>query len=405
MKPFKPSKQIIVHYEQERCQLALLEDGKLVEFYVERPLERERAGNIYKGRVVNVLPGMEAAFVDIGLEKNAFLHMEDLLPAHLEKRSLVKTAISGLVRTGQHIMVQVKKEPYGSKGARITTHFTIPGRWIVLLPNADYVAVSKKIDDEEERIRLRSICEGLRLPEEGLIIRTVSQGESLAALENDLLQLRELWSDICLKEAQASTIPALLYRDLEMIPRLIRDIFTEEIAEIIVDNEQLAQEISWILNEISPQYTARVKLYKAAEAIFTVYPVAAELEKASRRKIELSNGGYLVLDRTEALIVIDVNTGKYVGDDDLEKTVFSTNMEAAREIAKLLRLLDLSGIIIIDFIDMLKDEHRRMVAEELERICANDRTKTNIVGWTKLGLMEVTRKKVRYNGEQRTNQV
>jgi ribonuclease G len=348
---------------------------------------------------------MEAAFVDIGLEKNAFLHMEDLLPAHLEKRPLVKTAISGLVQIGQHIMVQVKKEPYGSKGARLTTHFTIPGRWIVLLPNADYVAVSKKIANEEERIRLKAIGEGLRLPEEGLIIRTVSQGESLAALENDLLQLRELWSDIRLKEAQASTIPALLYRDLEMIPRLIRDIFTEEITEIIVDNEQLAQEISRILNEISPRYTARVKLYKATEAIFTVYQVTAELEKASRHKIELSNGGYLVLDRTEALIVIDVNTGKFVGDEDLEKTVFSTNMEAAREIAKLLRLLDLSGIIIIDFIDMLKDEHRRMVAEELERICANDRTKTNIVGWTKLGLMEVTRKKVRYNGEQRTSLV
>jgi ribonuclease G len=399
MKPLKQSKQIIVHYELERCQLALLEDGNLAEFYVERPLDRERAGNIYKGRVVNVLPGMEAAFVDIGLEKNAFLHMEDLLPAHLEKRPLVKTAISSLVQVGQHLMVQVKKEPYGSKGARITTHFTIPGRWIVLLPNADYVAVSKKIANDEERLRLKDIGESLRLPEEGLIIRTVSEDEPLAALEIDLLQLRGLWSDIQLKEAQASTIPALLYRDLEMIPRLIRDIFTEEIASIIVDNEQLAQEISWMLNEISPLFADRVQLYKGDTAIFTAYPVTVELEKAMRHKIELLSGGYLVLDRTEALIVIDVNTGKFVGNDDLEQTVFATNMEAAREIARLLRLRDLSGIIIIDFIDMLKDEHRRLVAEELERFCAYDRTKTIIVGWTRLGLMELTRKKVRHSGE------
>jgi ribonuclease G len=299
--------------------------------------------------------------------------------------------------------VQVKKEPYGSKGARITTHFTIPGRWIVLLPNADYVAVSKKIANEEERLRLKRIGESLRLPEEGLIIRTVSEGETLAALEFDLLQLRRLWSDIQLKEAQASSIPALLYRDLEMIPRLIRDLFTEEITAIIVDNEQLAQEISWMLNEISPLFADRVQLHKDDTAVFTAYPVTAELEKAMRHRIELLNGGYLVLDRTEALIVIDVNTGKFVGHDDLEQTVFATNMEAAREIAKLLRLRDLSGIIIIDFIDMLQDEHRRLVAEELERRCAYDRTKTSIVGWTKLGLMELTRKKVRQSGELRAN--
>ncbi|QGQ95397.1 Rne/Rng family ribonuclease [Paenibacillus psychroresistens] len=386
---------MIVRDELQKKQLALLEDGKLIEFYMERPMERERAGNIYKGRVVNVLPGMEAAFVDIGLEKNAFLLVDDLLPAHLEKRPIVKPAITELLQVGQSILVQVKKEQSGSKGARITTHFTIPGRWVVLLPNADYVAVSKKIENEVERGRLKQIGEQLRLPGEGVILRTVADGVSAELLELDIRQLRVIWDETMQKQRESNAHHELLYRDLAMIPRLIRDLFTEEVSEIVVDQQQMAEEIKWLLHQISPSYTDRVILYTEEASIFTKYPVSRELERALERKITLPSGGNLILDQTEALLVIDVNTGKFVGDQDLERTVLTINLEAAEEISRLLRLRNLSGIIIVDFIDMTKDENRRLVVEKLEACCAEDRTKTIIVGWTKLGLMEITRKKVR----------
>jgi ribonuclease G len=391
----KRRKQIIVHSKHDKSQLALLEDGKLVELYIERPMDRERAGNIYKGRVMNVLPGMEAAFVDIGLEKNAFLHVEDLLPANLEKKPIVKPSITEMLQVGQSIIVQVKKEQSGNKGARITTHFTIPGRWVVLLPNADYVAASKKIQMDTERIRLKQIGEQLRKPGEGLILRTVAEGVSAQLLELDIKQLRILWDEALLKGMQSITPHALLFRDLEMIPRLIRDIFSEEVEEIIVDQPQMAEDIQWMLHQISPNYIDRVSLYTKDVSVFITYPINHELEKALERKIQLPSGGNLIIDRTEALIVIDVNTGKFVGDKDLEKTVVATNLEAAEEIARLLRLRNLSGIIIIDFIDMTLEDNRRLIVEKLEECCAADRTKTIIVGWTKLGLMELTRKKVR----------
>ncbi|WP_227013892.1 Rne/Rng family ribonuclease [Paenibacillus psychroresistens] len=395
MSKIKRNKMMIVRDELQKKQLALLEDGKLIEFYMERPMERERAGNIYKGRVVNVLPGMEAAFVDIGLEKNAFLLVDDLLPAHLEKRPIVKPAITELLQVGQSILVQVKKEQSGSKGARITTHFTIPGRWVVLLPNADYVAVSKKIENEVERGRLKQIGEQLRLPGEGVILRTVADGVSAELLELDIRQLRVIWDETMQKQRESNAHHELLYRDLAMIPRLIRDLFTEEVSEIVVDQQQMAEEIKWLLHQISPSYTDRVILYTEEASIFTKYPVSRELERALERKITLPSGGNLILDQTEALLVIDVNTGKFVGDQDLERTVLTINLEAAEEISRLLRLRNLSGIIIVDFIDMTKDENRRLVVEKLEACCAEDRTKTIIVGWTKLGLMEITRKKVR----------
>jgi len=397
MRTPRRKKQLVIHYEAGRNQIALLEDGQLVEFYVERPVERERAGNIYMGRVVNVLPGMESAFVDIGLEKNAFLHLDDLLPAHSEhKLSRARPLIANLVREGQPILVQVKKEPYGSKGARVTTHFTIPGRWVVLLPEANYVAVSKKITSESERERLREIGEQLRLMEEGLIFRTVAEHAEMAALEQDLTYLRGIWHDIKHNASKKMlTPPMLLYRDLEMIPRLLRDIFTDEMDEIIVDNEQLLEDIRFMLHKISPVFTERAWFFDQETPIFTAYPVLTVLEAAYRDKIGLPSGGYLVIDHTEALIVIDVNTGKFVGENELEQTVFETNLEAAQEIARLMRLRDLSGMIIIDFIDMHVEAHKRDIIQKLEELCAYDHTKTNIAGWTKLGLLELTRKKVR----------
>lgn len=395
MRKLTRKKQMIVQSRLDKPQLALLEDGKLVEFYSERPMDRERAGNIYRGRIVNVLPGMEAAFVDIGLERNAFLHVDDLLPAHIEKKPAVKPAISDLVRVGQSILVQVKKEQAGNKGARITTHFTIPGRWVVLLPDADYVAVSKKIGIEAERERLKQIAEQLRLPGEGFILRTVAEGVPAELLELDIKQLRGVWEEALMKEKQTSSAHALVYRDLALIPRLIRDLFSEEIVEIIADEPQVVEDIHWLLDQISPAYADRVSLYKETVPIFTAFSVNQELERALVRKITLPSGGNLILDQTEALVVIDVNTGKFVGDQDLEKTVTATNLEAAEEIARLLRLRDLSGIIIVDFIDMIHEDNRRLVIQRLEACCAEDRMKTIIVGWTKLGLMEITRKKVR----------
>lgn len=395
MRKLVRKKQLIVQSQLDKPQLALLEDGKLVEFYNERPMDRERAGNIYRGRIVNVLPGMEAAFVDIGLEKNAFLHVDDLLPAHIDKRPAVKQEISDLVRVGQSILVQIKKEQAGNKGARITTHFTIPGRWVVLLPNADYVAVSKKIAIDVERARLKQIAELLRLPGEGFIIRTVAEGVSADLLEQDIKQLRAQWEEALLKEKQSYSAHALVYRDLALIPRLIRDLFSEEVVEIIADEPQVVEDIQWLLQQISPIYAERVSLYVETVPIFTAFSVNQELDRALGRKITLPSGGNLILDQTEALVVIDVNTGKFVGDQDLEKTVTVTNLEAAEEIARLLRLRDLSGIIIVDFIDMTQEESRRLVVQRLEACCAEDRTKTIIVGWTKLGLMEITRKRVR----------
>jgi ribonuclease G len=318
-----------------------------------------------------------------------------LLSAHIDKKPTVKPLVTDMLSVGQSIIAQVKKEQSGSKGAKITTHFTIPGRWIVLLPNADYVAVSKKIEAEAERARLKQIGEQLRLPGEGLIIRTVAEGVSADLLELDIRQMRMVWDEIVWKEKQSNTPHTLLYRDLALIPRMIRDMFNEEETEIIVDQPQMAEDIQWMLQQLSPSYADRVSLYSEAASIFTAYAISRELEKALDRKIGLPSGGNLIIDQTEALVVIDVNTGKFVGDQDLEKTVVFTNLEAAEEVARQLRLRDLSGIIIVDFIDMVQEENRRLIVKKLEECCAEDRTKTIIVGWTKLGLMEITRKKVR----------
>lgn len=389
-------KQIVVKYEQGSSTVAVLENGRLTELYLELPEEAERAGNIYKGHVVNVLPGMQAAFVDIGLKKNAFLYIDDLLPVHLDKKPPVKPPITDLVSEGQELVVQVKKEALGTKGARVTTHFTIPGRWVVYLPDADYVAVSRKIESEPERNRLKDIGQSIRRPGDGLIIRTVAEGEHSDALRKDLEHLRNIWSGLRTR-AKGSPTPALLYRDLGMFPRLVRDLFSDSIDELVVDDASLAKEISALVSETAPELSERIRVYEEKTPILQRFAVTEQMDKLLRRKIWLENGGYLIIDLTEALTVIDVNTGKYTGTVDLEQTVFETNMEAAEEIARLLRLRDIGGMIIVDFIDMVDEKHRRQVMEKLEHCMKKDRTKTQVVGWTKLGLLEITRKKVRAN--------
>lgn len=392
-------KRIIIQCEKQSVKVALMEDGLLVEYFVQEREERQTAGNIYKGRVMNVLPGMQAAFVDIGQSKNAFLYIDDLLPAHLEQKPAVKPSISDIVRVGDELLVQVVKEALGSKGARVTTHYALPGRWHVYMPKADYVAVSRKITDDDERHRLTELAEQYRTEGEGFIIRTVAHGESEEVLIKEMEQLRRYWQMI-LERAEQSKAPCEVHHDLEMLPRLIRDMMTEEVEELIIDSEQISEGINHFLLQYSPRLAERIKVVHYQQSLFAELGIYDQIEHLFHPKIWLPSGGYVIIEQTEALTVIDVNTGKFTGSVDLEHTVFSTNLQAAEMIARLLRLWDIGGIVIIDFIDMEQDEHREQVAERLKTLVSRDRTKCNVVGWTKLGLLEMTRKKVR---EQRVN--
>lgn len=386
-------KQMIVHYKQNSTQMALLEKGRLIEYAAERARSQGTLGSLFKARVVNVVPGMQAAFVDIGQKKNAFLYVDDVLHAHLDKQPSVKPPITELLRPGQELLVQVFKEAVGSKGARVTTHYSLPGRWIVYMPGADYVAVSKKIERESERSRLKGIGEEIRQGEEGLIIRTVSEEESYEALQKDLEQLRKQWHAI-LDKAEQQAAPCLLHRDLSIVQRFIRDTFTPEQDELIIDNEGQAQEARFFLRDMGISET-KVRMYGGEEPVFRKFGVQEQLHRDFARKVWLKGGGYIVIDYTEALTVIDVNTGKYTGGSNLEETVTRTNLEAAAEIARLMRVRDIGGIIIVDFIDMECEENRSEVFAILEAGLQQDRTKSFVVGWTKLGLLEMTRKKVR----------
>jgi len=386
-------KKLLVHRQPAGTSVALLEDGRLAEYYREKPRE-DQAGCIYKGRVVNVLPGMRAAFVDIGRQKNAFLYVDDLLDPNLEKQPTVKPSIDRLVQPGQELLVQVVREASGSKGAKVTTHYTIPGRYLVYMPHADYVAVSRKIDSDAERSRLKEIGERIRRGGEGLIVRTVAGGADGAELVRDLEDLRNTWNAIEAMAGQAEA-PACVYRDLDMVPRMIRDLFNDQVDELLVDDPEQLDEIRSYVRQFAPELLARVRPYREAEPMMVRYGVTDMLEKAFRPKIRLENGAYLIVEQTEALTVIDVNTGKYTGSVDLEQTVYETNLQAAEEIARLIRLRDIGGIIIADFIDMEAEEHREAVRRRMEETVRMDRTKTVVVGWTQLGLLEMTRKKIR----------
>ncbi|MGN8770727.1 Rne/Rng family ribonuclease [Paenibacillus barengoltzii] len=387
-------KRMIVHCGPGSTEIALLENGKLVEYAAERSQHRRLVGSFVKGKVANVISGMQAAFVDIGQKKNAFLYIDDVLHPHLEKQPKQKPSISELLKPGQELVVQVVKEAIGNKGARVTTHYSLPGRWLVYMPTAGYVAVSKKIAREEEKQRLKQLGEELRSEEEGLILRTVAEEEDGKAIAEDLAQLRNQWAAIQEKAKQASA-PVVLHQDLSMIQRLMRDVYSPETDELIMDCPEQAEEALAFLQAMLPGETPRIIVHESEVPIFDYYEVRPQLEKDFQRKIWLPGGGYLVWDTTEALTVIDVNTGKFTGGDSLEDTVFRTNLEAAQEMARLIRLRDTGGIIIVDFIDMSSDEHRSAVWERLEQAMAGDRTQHHILGWTKLGLLEMTRKRMR----------
>ncbi len=391
-------KEIVITVERDETRAALLDNGSLLEFFIERPVNQRVAGNIYKGRVEDVLPGMQAAFVNVGLERNSFLYIDDALPGKDEDEDLpdLKHAtIKDVLKEGQEVVVQVAKEPIGSKGARVTRHLTLPGRYLVLMPSMDYSGVSRRITDEAERDRLRALAAKVKPAGVGLIVRTVAEGSSESELAKDAEFLYRLWQRIQAR-AREATAPALVHRDLGLVYRIIRDVFSEDIDKLVIDSRVEYEKILELLEMGSPGLKDRVRLYSRRDRpLFDYYAIESEVEKALKKRVWLKSGGYLVIDQTEALTVIDVNTGKFVGTTDLADTVYRTNLEAAREIARQLRLRDIGGIVIIDFIDMEVAEHRAGVLKTLEDAVRSDRTRVSVLGLTQLGLVELTRKKVR----------
>jgi len=384
------SKEIVVNVGPEETRVAIREDGQWTEVFLERTVNQRIVGNIYKGRVENVLPGMGAAFVNIGLEKNAFLYVEDATIKEEEKN----LPIERIVKTNQEIVTQIVKEPMGSKGARITNHITLPGRNLVLMPTVNYIGISRRIDREEDRERLKKLAEGIKPENMGIIIRTVAENEGEEELTKDLQFLLNLWQKVQHK-VKYTPAPAVLYHDLDLVYRTIRDFFTDDVDRFILDCPEKYQEIADFLNSFSLGLRKKLYLYQGGEDIFRAYGVETEIHKALRRKVWLKSGGYLIFDQTEALTVIDVNTGKYVGSNSFAETILKTNLEAAKEIMRQIRLRSIGGIILIDFIDMEVTEHQEKVLSVLEEEVKKDRTKTTILGLTQLGLVEMTRKKVR----------
>lgn len=379
-------------------RVAIVENNEVVEILIERPVENRLVGNIYKARVVNVLPGMEAAFVDIGREKNGFIYRDDLLSFQLsnEEDSIKKQKkISQYISQGEEIFVQVTKEAFGTKGPRLSGVISFPGKYLVYMPEGGYIGVSRKIQNEEERERLKKIGEKLTVGNEGLIIRTVSTNITEEEIAHEIDVLRKLWQDI-LEQSKEKKTPALIYQDNGIVERIIRDFPLNRVSEIVIDHIDDYKKLQQLL-KIYPKELEKVKLYQEKENIFSAYGIEKELEKALRRQVWLKNGAYLMIDRTEALTVIDVNTGKFTGRNDIRETIVKTNVEAAKEIGRQLRLRDISGIIIIDFIDMKTDEDKQTVLQALKKALESDRTKTNVVGLTGLGLVELTRKKIRQN--------
>ncbi len=378
-------------------RVAVVEDGAPVELYVEQEGAQRLVGNIYNGKVQNVLPGMQAAFIDIGLERNAFLYAGDIVmpdgaDEDIEREKIRSMRnIRDMLKPGQTIMVQVAKDPVGTKGARVTTHITLAGRSLVLMPTMDYVGVSRRIDRDEERTRLRRILSEIRPENMGVIVRTASAGKSREAFAEDLESLKLLYEDIQ-KRAKRQKAPSLLHAEQSLLFRTVRDLLMKDVDRVFVNDAATFERLREIADMMAPKLKPRI-LLKQSEALFDRYETESKIDKALARKVWIKNGSYIIIDRTEALTCIDVNTGKFVGKDNLEKTITATNCEAAREIARQLRLRDIGGIIIIDFIDMERESNRTMVLNTLKTALKEDHTRSHVFGFTHLGLVEMTRKK------------
>ncbi len=409
------SQEIIINATPQQIRMALLENGQVAEVYIERRKHRGIVGNIYKGRVTKVLPGMQAAFVDIGLKKDAFLYVTDVYdnleedeefeeveetPAPTrKKRSYGRPVIQDLLRRDQEVVVQISKEPLGTKGARVTCHISLPGRYIVFMPTVDHIGVSRRIVSQGERNRLRKLIKSLKPSNSGFIVRTACEGRDEGDLSADIDFLTRLWSTIKEKNETVSA-PAMIHEDLNLMLRTVRDLFTNKVEKFVIDSEEEYQRVTEFTNLTMPHLTDRIRLFVKDLPIFDHYKIEEELEKALQRKVWLKSGGYLVIDRAEALVAIDVNTGKFVGKRNLEDTIVQTNLEAAKEVARQVRLRDLGGIIIVDFIDMESEENKKLVVSTLEQELLNDRARTNVLELTELGLVQMTRKRVRESLKQ-----
>ncbi|MGB0893328.1 MAG: ribonuclease G [Parashewanella sp.] len=393
----KKGSELLINVTPTEARVALIEHGVLQEVHVERRMKRGLVGNIYKGKVSRVLPGMQAAFVDIGLEKAAFLHASDIVPhtecvADVEKGNFVVRNIAELVRQGQDIIVQVVKDPLGTKGARLTTDITLPSRYLVFMPGSAHIGVSQRIE-AQERDRLKAIAQPFVDENGGFIIRTAAEGAGESELTQDAAFLRRVWSKV--SERRKRKKACLLYQDLPLQVRIIRDFVGVNLDRIQVDSETTYQELIEFVDEFIPEMAGKIEHFTGPSPIFELYDVENEIQRALNRKVELKSGGYLIIDQTEAMTTIDINTGAFVGHRDLEETIFNTNMEATQSIARQLRLRNLGGIIIIDFIDMLNEAHKQRVLSSLNSALATDRVKTSTSDFSGLGLVEMTRKRTR----------
>ncbi len=385
-------KKILANISPEETRIAILEDGQLAEVAVERRDAENIVGNIYKGKIKNILPGMQAAFVDIGEQKNAFLYTGETAEGNLIPAKTGDTVLS----IGQDVLIQITKDAVGKKGPRGTLHLALPGRYAVLMPTVEYIGISRRITDDSERERLKKIASDLKPAGMGVIIRTVAEDKNSDELQKDISYLYKLWTAI-LARFKREPAPLLLYRDVDLIIRIVRDHLTDDVSEFIIDDREAFGRVCDLLSYLSPEYAGKVKMFTDSQDLFFKFGIESTLSELTKRQVMLNCGGYLVFDHTEALTVIDVNTGSFVGTTNLSDTVFRTNLEAADEIARQIRLRDIGGIIIVDFIDMDSDEHRDTVLNYLQEKVKYDRTKTNVLGWTSLGLVEITRKKSRRN--------
>ncbi len=417
---------LVINVGIGETRVALIEDGFLAELYVEREHERSPVGNVYLGKVTRVLPGMQAAFIDIGLDRAAFLHVEDLSPekdfenidapeastaddaatetlappspSRPKSRMRIsrRTPIRDVLNEGQEIVVQVSKAPISTKGARVTSHISLPGRYVVYLPTVDHVGVSKRIGNDLERQRLRESVDALKPPKGGIIVRTLGAGLTKKRLKADISYLVKTWEEVATTREQVTKAPALLYRDLDIVLRAARDLFTEDVGRLVVDNAAVHEKLLEFMHVFMPERVGDLELYKSKEQIFDEYGIEEEVHRALSRKVQLPSGGHLVIDQAEALTAIDVNTGRFTGKGkDVEETILQTNLEAVKEIAYQLRFRNIGGLIVLDFIDMERASHREKVYRALTKYLKRDRAKTTTIRISELGLVEMTRKRTR----------
>jgi len=413
-------KELIINANPHETRVALLEDGTIVELFIDRGDDNNIAGNIYKGRVQRVLPGMQAAFVNIGLNQAAFIYVDDVIgERHDEIEEFFlntkddgepeedynenglaseyvrrEKQIGDLITEGQDILVQVAKSPIGSKGARITSHISLPGRFLVLMPTVDHIGVSRRIEDEAERNRLKELIASLREKPYGYIVRTAGEGISRRKFEKEMAFLNNLWNKIQ-KKYELSAAPAMLHKELSITLRAVRDLMTDEADKLVIDSYQGYQSVLQFLEDFMPQLKDSVEYYEGPEPIFDAYNLEVDISRALKKKVWLKSGGYIVIEHTEALVAIDVNTGRYVGKHNFDETILKTNLEAVKEIAYQIRLRNLGGIIIIDFIDMAKGADREKVFNALKEALKKDKSKTNVLPMSDMGLIQMTRKRIR----------